>query len=158
MVSTIAQWLSNIEYKNIDISEFSFEGFDYQKDMFDYQVEALENTLKFLIRFYRDYDGDKNRFYENEYRANYEHKNIFLKQNKLLGEFYENSGKKIPLSNFINRLCFWMTTGSGKTIVIIKLIELLDNAMQEGLITVSYTHLTLPTNVSMCRSRWSPYH
>ena len=22
--------------------------------------------------------------------------------------------------------------------------------------TVSYTHLTLPTNVSMCRSRWSP--
>ena len=25
-------------------------------------------------------------------------------------------------------------------------------------IPVSYTHLTLPTNVSMCRSRWSPYH
>ena len=25
-------------------------------------------------------------------------------------------------------------------------------------ISVSYTHLTLPTNVSMCRSRWSPYH
>ena len=27
-----------------------------------------------------------------------------------------------------------------------------------GILTVSYTHLTLPTNVSMCRSRWSPYH
>ena len=25
-------------------------------------------------------------------------------------------------------------------------------------IPVSYTHLTLPTNVSRCRSRWSPYH
>ena len=24
--------------------------------------------------------------------------------------------------------------------------------------TVSYTHLTLPTKRSMCRSRWSPYH
>ena len=24
--------------------------------------------------------------------------------------------------------------------------------------TVSYTHLTLPTSVLMCRSRWSPYH
>ena len=24
--------------------------------------------------------------------------------------------------------------------------------------TVSYTHLTLPTNTSQCRSRWSPYH
>ena len=23
---------------------------------------------------------------------------------------------------------------------------------------VSYTHLTLPTNVTLCRSRWSPYH
>ena len=27
-----------------------------------------------------------------------------------------------------------------------------------ALVAVSYTHLTLPTNVSMCRSRWSPYH
>ena len=24
--------------------------------------------------------------------------------------------------------------------------------------TVSYTHLTLPTIVEWCRSRWSPYH
>ena len=24
--------------------------------------------------------------------------------------------------------------------------------------SVSYTHLTLPTNCSSCRSRWSPYH
>ena len=27
-----------------------------------------------------------------------------------------------------------------------------------GVKTVSYTHLTLPTSVLMCRSRWSPYH
>mgnify|MGYP001819148976 CR=1 FL=1 len=26
------------------------------------------------------------------------------------------------------------------------------------IIPVSYTHLTLPTNVQQCRSRWSPYH
>ena len=25
-------------------------------------------------------------------------------------------------------------------------------------IPVSYTHLTLPTTVALCRSRWSPYH
>ena len=31
---------------------------------------------------------------------------------------------------------------------------------QEGreLTSVSYTHLTLPTNTVTCRSRWSPYH
>ena len=26
------------------------------------------------------------------------------------------------------------------------------------LIPVSYTHLTLPTTIGWCRSRWSPYH
>ena len=31
-------------------------------------------------------------------------------------------------------------------------------ALAKRLDAVSYTHLTLPTNVSMCRSRWSPYH
>ena len=28
----------------------------------------------------------------------------------------------------------------------------------ETINTVSYTHLTLPTNLRSCRSRWSPYH
>ena len=28
----------------------------------------------------------------------------------------------------------------------------------EALTAVSYTHLTLPTTWSRCRSRWSPYH
>ena len=28
----------------------------------------------------------------------------------------------------------------------------------DGLDTVSYTHLTLPTIAAECRSRWSPYH
>ena len=27
-----------------------------------------------------------------------------------------------------------------------------------GAIPVSYTHLTLPTILRSCRSRWSPYH
>ena len=28
----------------------------------------------------------------------------------------------------------------------------------DRIVSVSYTHLTLPTNHDMCRSRWSPYH
>ena len=31
-------------------------------------------------------------------------------------------------------------------------------AYLNGSETVSYTHLTLPTNYLQCRSRWSPYH
>ena len=40
--------------------------------------------------------------------------------------------------------------------------DALDQAVYEEidyLVTpVSYTHLTLPTTGSLCRSRWSPYH
>ena len=28
----------------------------------------------------------------------------------------------------------------------------------DSFVPVSYTHLTLPTTGSLCRSRWSPYH
>ena len=30
--------------------------------------------------------------------------------------------------------------------------------VKRGIMTVSYTHLTLPTIHYKCRSRWSPYH
>ena len=32
------------------------------------------------------------------------------------------------------------------------------NGRLDGHIAVSYTHLTLPTILRSCRSRWSPYH
>ena len=35
----------------------------------------------------------------------------------------------------------------------------IDNLFEQIMMeTVSYTHLTLPTNTVTCRSRWSPYH
>ena len=34
----------------------------------------------------------------------------------------------------------------------------IDAGNPAGAWTVSYTHLTLPTTLCMCRSRWSPYH
>ena len=45
-----------------------------------------------------------------------------------------------------------------------KIEKLLEQIMKENFfnlakeIAVSYTHLTLPTTGSLCRSRWSPYH
>ena len=33
-----------------------------------------------------------------------------------------------------------------------------EDLKEDGVIPVSYTHLTLPTTLCMCRSRWSPYH
>ena len=34
----------------------------------------------------------------------------------------------------------------------------LEAALQAEVYSVSYTHLTLPTTLHECRSRWSPYH
>ena len=34
----------------------------------------------------------------------------------------------------------------------------LELGVDDGVIAVSYTHLTLPTTSALCRSRWSPYH
>jgi hypothetical protein len=42
----------------------------------------------------------------------------------------------IPYHHFINRMGFWMATGSGKTLVIVKLIELLAGLMKSGCIPV----------------------
>jgi superfamily II DNA or RNA helicase len=38
----------------------------------------------------------------------------------------------MPYEQFINRMCFWMATGSGKTLVIVKMIELLHHLMERG--------------------------
>ena len=46
---------------------------------------------------------------------------------------------------------------ASKTIDAVKAkLEELRRALPEGVETVSYTHLTLPTTLCMCRSRWSP--
>ena len=41
-------------------------------------------------------------------------------------------------------------------------LEMVENLYERGvevtLVPVSYTHLTLPTKLILCRSRWSPYH
>jgi hypothetical protein len=45
-----------------------------------------------------------------------------------LGEHYVVEDEKIPCDQFINRVCFWITTGSGKTLVLAKLVEVLVGA------------------------------
>ena len=52
-------------------------------------------------------------------------------------------------------------SGVGKTSILKILIGVMNPDEGEILIdnkAVSYTHLTLPTIILPCRSRWSPYH
>ena len=37
-------------------------------------------------------------------------------------------------------------------------VDLFADQVEEAIEPVSYTHLTLPTSIQRCRSRWSPYH
>ncbi len=43
----------------------------------------------------------------------------------LLGQYYKVENNQIPYTEFLNRASLWMATGSGKTLVLIKLIEFL---------------------------------
>ena len=50
----------------------------------------------------------------------------------LLENYYTSVDDKLPYEQFINRMSFWMATGSGKTLVIVKLLEILHGLMRRG--------------------------
>lgn len=117
-------------------------------------MDALKNSIKLLWKFYSYYEYPKNNDYKgfveakkklyNDARSlNRDIENLELssKNNKVVDDisrFYdykeERGYKKIHFFNFVNRMGFWMATGSGKTLVIVKLIELLDYYINNDLI------------------------
>ena len=140
------------KWKDIDLINFS-----KNIKLFDYQENALKNTIKLLYYYYnvakkyqpneqeKDNLGRKLKFYEDIeiydkklfsslYVSNKKNKSLFNK----LSEYYktETKGKYeiIPFYNFVNRAGFWMATGSGKTVIIVKLIEVLNHLIELNLI------------------------
>jgi superfamily II DNA or RNA helicase len=122
--------------------------FSGTKRLWDYQQEALQYALKALWKYYEDFRD----FAEGEpeaanaerkarlwawYRDNglEEDLDIRLEGQRrdvraLLEAYYPAEGDRIPYRHFINRMGFWMATGSGKSLVLIKLIEILWRLMQ----------------------------
>lgn len=129
----VFQQLAENELNDVDISDFDFVSFSSQKQLFDYQTEAIQNALKVLLTFFDNFQADKEKFYKF-CQNKYPHENLDFKPNQLLQEYFPVIGKKIEFFHFVNRMGFWMTMGSGKTILIIKLIELLNQAMKLHLI------------------------
>ena len=126
--------LTDSEYYVIDIEQFS-----WQKRLFDYQQEAIENATKALHLFYEQDEGIKEKFFERFVYNGLDHDAAVKITNEkainLLKEFnFEIEDNKLPLDQIINRMSFWMATGSGKTLIIVKLIELLGKLMKNGLI------------------------
>ncbi|MGL2391785.1 DEAD/DEAH box helicase family protein [Helicobacter pylori] len=126
----------NINEINDPLEMLDFKSFDSDKELLDYQQQALINAFRVLVAYFRDFKEDKKEFYAF-YQKHYSFANCdFAKKklNHLLKSHFKVENHCVRFENFINRLAFYMATGSGKTIVIIKLVELLSVAMGMGLI------------------------
>ncbi|GAA6936121.1 DEAD/DEAH box helicase family protein [Helicobacter pylori] len=136
----VAQKLAEEELNTNEINEplerLDFKSFDSNKELLDYQQQALINAFRMLVAYFRDFKENKKEFYAF-YQERYSFANCDFthkKLNHLLKSHFKVENQRVSFENFINRLAFYMATGSGKTIVIIKLVELLSVAMGMGLI------------------------
>ncbi|GAA9946620.1 DEAD/DEAH box helicase family protein [Helicobacter pylori] len=126
----------NINEINEPLEMLDFKSFDSNKELLDYQQQALINAFRMLVAYFKDFKGSKKEFYAF-YQEHYSFANCDFtnkKLNHLLKSHFKVENHCVSFENFINRLAFYMATGSGKTIVIIKLVELLSVAMGMGLI------------------------
>jgi len=125
--------------------------FSCEKNLFDYQQQALQNALKALWKYYEDFvnyqpheTDDANRKRKRKFWEWYQDNGLsedFSMEPKsafvgLLSEYYADyidpQTGRISYEAFVNRMSFWMATGSGKTLVIVKLIELLGQLIRAG--------------------------
>lgn len=142
----LQNFLADIQFEDLPATWASFDlsTFSQDKNLFDYQREALKFALRGLWKYYEDFvdykSGEsqdavtkrKEQFHE-WYRQNgidIDNLNIFIDKQKqdirnLLADHYPIQNNSISYKHFINRMAFWMATGSGKTLIIIKLLELL---------------------------------
>ncbi|WRF11528.1 DEAD/DEAH box helicase family protein [Helicobacter pylori] len=136
----VAQKLAEEELNANEINEplerLDFKSFDNNKELLDYQQQALINAFRMLIAYFRDFKENKKEFYAF-YQDHYSFAHCDFTKKKLhplLKSHFKVENHCVSFENFINRLAFYMATGSGKTIVIIKLVELLSVAIRMGLI------------------------
>ncbi|MBP1911486.1 DEAD/DEAH box helicase family protein [Thermococcus stetteri] len=124
-------------WSNLDTVSFS-----RGKKLWEFQQEALKNAIKAMYLYFKAYGADKEKFYEryqlNGLDADLE-RELELRRSKIKGEawnllreYYTPDGDRIRFHNFINRAAFWMATGSGKTLLIVKLVEALKTLMDFG--------------------------
>lgn len=135
---TLADILEDISSNQVDDflgslwPPVSLSNFSKNKTLYGFQEKALENAVKALYLFYEKCKGDKEVMFERYLENQISLDNI--KQNSYLNEYTEyfptgKNSNKISSQYFCNRMSFWMATGSGKTLIIVKLIEILHGLM-----------------------------
>ncbi len=138
----------NIDFEQLPVlwKDIDFNRFSEHKSLYPYQREALQNAIKIIYKFYdnfKDSEIAKKQFLKLlvQNGLNKDLQNRFFTYSdtestayNILSEYFEEEDYKLPAWNFINRMSFWMATGSGKSVVLIKLIELLQNLMKNELL------------------------
>lgn len=97
---------------------------------------ALDSHRQFKLNLAQQYgpsflDGFSVKRYERPVDRKNERQNAVY---RILAEFFPVSSEEIHYGELINRMCFWMATGSGKTLVMIKLLEYLHTLKMHGVI------------------------
>lgn len=135
--------LNDIPFDNLQVKwqGFDFSRFSKNKTLFDFQQDALKNALKALHLYFKDKNADKKALFEhyklNGLEEDFDY-DLKKKQDSKTAKYlldypedYPVIKNKISFAQFINRMSFWMATGSGKTLVIVKLIEMLGKLISE---------------------------
>ncbi len=154
MVKVLLQkMIEEIEFENLlyNWNFFNLDSFSKNKKLWDYQKNAIKNAIKILWKYYQDFVDYQKEESLDVKNVNQERKRkLFewyidngLEQDlvdirlgnkgslrELLTEYYPEINGKISYEHFINRMCFWMATGSGKSLVIIKLIQILSELIK----------------------------
>lgn len=159
-LENIAEQLS---YENLD--EWSLPEitrYSHKKMLFPYQQNAIKNSAKILHMYFKNEDGkqllysksidmgmNEDSFNVKGYARSIDKERGLTAERYLLLQNYYNptiidSDKFIKGYNFFNRMAFWMATGSGKSIVLIKLIEYIDYLQQKSLIPEKDIMMLLP--------------
>jgi superfamily II DNA or RNA helicase len=109
-------------FKNLDKETF---GIDWK--LHEYQQAALKHALNTLYYFFHQKEHLYNH-YQTQTNEDWKKQISYANDSThfgLLGQYYKVEENQIPYTEFLNRASLWMATGSGKTLVLIKLIEFL---------------------------------
>jgi type III restriction enzyme len=147
----LQEMVDDIRFDGLPVNWNAFDigSFSRSKALWDYQRKAVENAIKALWKYYEDFEdyqtnetAEANRKRKQKFLRWYqdngldEKLDIPLASNQrfanLFSEYYTVMDGKISYDQFINRACFWMATGSGKTLVLVKLIEVLSRLIQRA--------------------------
>ncbi len=124
MLQSFVESLPPVEYP-LDPEEFSG-----RIRLYAYQRKALENVHRLILYYYREIGEDRSKLWEEYRRMGFDEE--WTVSSSILREHFRED--ELTYRTFVNRASFWMATGSGKTVVVVKLIELLDHLMGEGVI------------------------